>query len=304
MWLEHAFPSAESRPRSDDRMLRFLDALSPVVRSAFDGLPRYPELRKPLLDMLLGFEMDCAFMSSNPSIPSSQPATSVPWTHDFTNTPPVSSRTVQPKSIAVIQTEDDLFRYASYVAGTVAEMCVLLAFRHCGSDRLGQRPPKRVIDAAVDMGIALQLINIARDIEVDASLAVSDGGPRVYIPSTWRDDAQERSPAVTSRSPPPVSTDMTKEEIPSHRIRLLTLAFSLYASSRPAMNELPTEGGARRGMIVAVESYVQIGRELLRRERNHTNGDRGGPPREGKVTRASVPRWKRVWVVWWTLFRN
>lgn len=69
-WLNCAFSAEPSvlqtyeAKGSPDALLAPL-RLSPDAQSAFNGLPRYPEFRKPLLEMLEGFEMDCAFGASS-----------------------------------------------------------------------------------------------------------------------------------------------------------------------------------------------------------------------------------------------
>lgn len=156
------------------------------------------------------------------------------------------------------------------------------------------------------MGVALQLVNIARDVEVDARLVKrpgDDGPPRTYIPLSWRQEYANRT-SVTNKgvswpdegkAAPIVA--LTAAEILTHRSRLLNLAFVMYGGARRSMDSLPTEGGARRGIKTAVESYMQIGRELRLAEKK---GVRAG----AQMGRASVPRWKRVAVLWWTLARN
>ncbi|KAF8309327.1 terpenoid synthase, partial [Clavulina sp. PMI_390] len=280
-WIESTF-STPQRSRDSSSLTStnpdWLSMLSPAAQSAFAGLPHYPELKRPLLELLNGFEMDCAFSTAGKSVagPDTQP-----------KHPSLSFEA------GVIKVDDDLLLYSYRVAGTIAEMCVALAYRHStlpacqASLRSKEEPPKDVVDAAVEMGIALQLINIARDIEVDLQIEAKDGGPRVYIPHTWREQYNRK-------------TIRPQDAISMHRKRLLQMAFRRYEQARSAMGQLPTEGGARRGMHVAVESYVQIGRELCAKMRL-TSGLEG--KQDGKVRRASVPLWKRVWVVWWTSLR-
>ena len=71
------------------------------------------------------------------------------------------------------------------------------------------------------------------------------------------------------------------------RTHLLDRAFSLYENSVGAIEELPKP--ARASMRVAVESYMQIGRELK------------APGYVVKAGRATVPAWKRVAVAWTAL---
>lgn len=81
--------------------------------------------------------------------------------------------------------------------------------------------------------------------------------------------------------------DYVNKRIEKLRLHLLDRAFSLYEKSRGAIEELPKP--ARASMRVAVESYMQIGRELKT------------PGYQVKAGRATVPAWKRVVVAWTAL---
>ncbi|KAJ3066030.1 hypothetical protein HDU98_010630 [Podochytrium sp. JEL0797] len=91
-----------------------------------------------------------------------------------------------------IDTEQDLLAYSACVASSVGEACVYLMFRHDAESRLigavdvVNRPleylcPKgETVRRARDMGVALQVTNIARDLVTDACEL-----GRVYIPTCW-----------------------------------------------------------------------------------------------------------------------
>jgi hypothetical protein len=66
-----------------------------------------------------------------------------------------------------INYEADLQTYASRVAGTVAELCLELVYHHSRTPTSDSQR-QRLIQAGGRMGIALQYVNIARDITVDA----------------------------------------------------------------------------------------------------------------------------------------
>jgi 15-cis-phytoene synthase len=70
------------------------------------------------------------------------------------------------------QTPSDLTGYAVRVAGTVGVMMSLL---------MGERRAE-ALARAIDLGVAMQFSNIARDVEDDATLA------RVYLPEQWLAD--------------------------------------------------------------------------------------------------------------------
>ncbi|KUI55996.1 Bifunctional lycopene cyclase/phytoene synthase [Cytospora mali] len=185
-----------------------------------------------------------------------------------------------------IADEECLREYASQVAGTVGELCLSLITHH-SSVRLDPAHSEEVAAAARRMGIALQYVNIARDIAVDSVLG------RVYLPTMWLADAgltpAELIEAITKAPVSKAAHDDREEKlrkIETLRRRLLDKAFAIYHESRPAMDWLPDE--SRRPMIVAVESYMEIGRVLMENE---------GPSFRvvmGRPTRATVPKSRRL----------
>lgn len=207
------------------------------TRSALLQLPCARLSREPLQDLLRGFDMDLAFDTEPP-----------------------------------IRTEADLEVYAQRVAGTVAQMCNELIFQIYHTSK-SPNEQQSIIQAGNRMGIALQYVNIARDIAVDAKIG------RVYIPTTWLKDAGNAYDSVL-RAP-------QGSDIEALRSRLLDKAFALYEEARGAIEELPVE--ARGPIRVAVESYMEIGRVL--RQRGYVV----------KAGRATVPTWRRLGVAWKTL---
>ena len=169
-----------------------------------------------------------------------------------------------------IHDEDDLELYASRVASTVGGLCLDLVFHHTAFAM-----DKDILQAAAyEMGIALQYVNIARDIAVDADMG------RVYLPTSWLTE-ESLTPEMVIERP-------CGESIERMRRRLLGKAFQKYRSSRSQMTMLPKE--ARGPMVVAVESYMEIGRVL----------SEGTVPVQG---RATVPVLRRMRVVWQSLMR-
>jgi 15-cis-phytoene synthase/lycopene beta-cyclase len=195
--------------------------------------------KKPLYDMLKGFEMDLDFALASKM------------------------------SKFPIQSESDLELYSARVAGTVAHLCVDLVFHHT-NQQIPTEARRKLISAGENMGIALQLVNISRDVTVDAKLE------RVYFPLTWLEDV--------ALSPDAVIENPRNAKIDQLRQRLLAKAFGIYSASRGAIEELPAV--ARGPMRVAVESYMEIGRVLLE---GHYATKRG---------KATVPKWRRILVAW------
>lgn len=168
-----------------------------------------------------------------------------------------------------IYDEQDLETYAARVAGTVAELCLELVFHHTTSTTTSAQR-EHLVRAGGRMGIALQYVNIARDIATDAAI------DRVYIPTAWLKDEDLMAEDVLKKSEGPA--------IDRLRTRILDKAFAVYREARSAMAELPAE--AKAPMRVAVESYMEIGR-VLREE--------GYILRRG---RATVPKLRRLKVAW------
>jgi len=158
-----------------------------------------------------------------------------------------------------IADERALLRYCHGVAGTVGLMMARV---------LGATDPAASWHA-IDLGIALQLTNIARDTREDA-----DHGRR-YIPATWLD----LSPASIRRAP---------KIVHQAALRCLALAAPYYASGIAGLVYLPPE--SRRGILVAARVYREIGEELRRR----------GPNRS--EDRVVVPTWRKAAMVAGALF--
>lgn len=178
-----------------------------------------------------------------------------------------------------IKTEPDLDLYGARVAGTVAHLCIQLVLFHYPG--LSEPTSKRVMQAGHDMGIALQYTNIARDLKVDAQIG------RCYVPISWLKREKMTPESFISALRSDKNEDYMAKRIEKLRMHLLDRAFSLYEKSRGAIEELPKP--ARASMRVAVESYMQIGRELK------------SPGYVVKAGRATVPAWKRVIVAWTAL---
>ena len=248
--LSHFLKIAYLTKRPEKQYEAALAPFSPEARSVLVLLPTDRLPPQPLHALLDGFRSDVKFMIDDKTRKSSPP------------TP--------------IRTEGDLEMYASQVAATVAELCLRLVYFHDPA-RLGKdgAVSEHCLEAGKRMGIALQYINIVRDVATDAT----DG--RCYIPAAWFSD------------PPPDSVKEFQAELMTHRKKILDMAFELYAENRHATEELPEY--ARGGIRVAVESYVEIGRVMKEKIAKGERLDMAGGGREG---RASVPRARRLWVGW------
>lgn len=104
---------------------------------------------------------------------------------------------------------------------------------------------------AIDLGIAMQLTNIARDVQEDARAG------RRYLPGSWLGDlAPER---MGAQLPDKETMRLTKEAIR----RVLLLADVFYASGALGFKAIPSK--ARTSIRFAAAAYRHIGVELARR---------------------------------------
>lgn len=138
-----------------------------------------------------------------------------------------------------LETEAELLRYCHAVAGTVGlMMCRVLNCQHARADAF-----------AIDLGVAMQLTNIARDVLEDARM------DRRYLPASWFDVSI--SPAHIARA-----ANETQLPVAAAINQLLELADRYYASALIGIHLLPWR--SRFSIIVALRVYGQIGRQLKR----------------------------------------
>ena len=134
---------------------------------------------------------------------------------------------------------DDLCAYAVRVAGTVGVMMTLI---------MGVRDP-RALARACDLGVAMQLTNIARDVGEDARAG------RIYLPLSWLRGA---GVDVERFLADPQPCDALKGVV----ARLLSEADRLYARARAGISLLPP--ACRPAILTAALLYAEIGREVER----------------------------------------
>ena len=136
--------------------------------------------------------------------------------------------------------EAELLRYCYRVAGTVGLMMC---------DVLEVTDPE-ALPFAVDLGVAMQLTNISRDVVADARLG------RRYLPASL---VGELSPEALVH-PSPATRELVREGVR----RLLAMADTYYASGEHGLRALPIR--ARYAIRVAGRVYQAIGGRLRARE--------------------------------------
>ena len=140
----------------------------------------------------------------------------------------------------IIADEAELLRYAYRVAGTVGLlMCHVL---DCHD------PDAKA--HAIDLGIAMQLTNIARDVLEDAQMG------RRYLPTTWTGDLSPQQIVTAADNPNSddalIITDAVK--------RLLEMAERFYTSGAKGFASLHWR--AHMSIAIAAKVYRQIGVQL------------------------------------------
>ncbi|WP_439136797.1 15-cis-phytoene synthase [Roseicyclus sp.] len=160
----------------------------------------------------------------------------------------------------------DLRAYSARVASAVgAMMCVLM----------GVRDPN-ALARACDLGVAMQLTNIARDVGEDARAG------RLYLPTDWLDEAGiDVAAFLADPRPSPDIRRMVR--------RLLTEADRLYYRSEAGVKALPI--AARPGIFAARHCYDAIGRKLAR----------GGY--DSVTCRAFTTRGQKMRLLGWSIMR-
>jgi phytoene synthase len=154
------------------------------------------------------------------------------------------------------ETLGDVRAYGVRVAGSVGGMMALL---------MGARDPAQVARAC-DLGVAMQLTNICRDVGEDARLG------RLYLPRTWLRELGLDPDAWLARP-------SFGPEIAAATARLNEAAEDLYRCAGPGIAGLPA--GCRPGIYAARFLYAEIGREVARRGHDSVSA------------RAVVPKSKR-----------
>lgn len=138
-------------------------------------------------------------------------------------------------------TTEELLDYCVRVAGTVGLMMAVL---------MGVRDHENLARAC-DLGIAMQLTNIARDLGEDARRG------RLYIPLRWLHEEGIDTEAF-------LANPVFDEKIARLAARLLALADHFYAQADGAIALLPRD--CRPGIFAARYIYAEIGRQIERHQ--------------------------------------
>lgn len=166
------------------------------------------------------------------------------------------------------ETLDELQDYAARVAGTVGAMMSLL---------MGVRDAP-ALARACDLGVAMQLSNIARDVGEDARMG------RLYLPRQWLREAGFDPEAwlAAPRFEPALAGVVQ---------RLLDAADDLYARAAAGVSSLPLD--CRPGINAARLLYAEIGHEVARAGGDSVNRRAvvSGPRKTALLLQAGLGLW-------------
>ena len=162
-------------------------------------------------------------------------------------------------------TLSDVLAYAARVASAVGVVMTYL---------MGARD-RDTLARACDLGAAMQLTNICRDVGEDAGMG------RIYVPESWleAEGLEPRAWLAEPRFTPAVAAAVE---------RLLDEADRLYARARPGVGALPSD--CRPAIRAAGTIYADIGRVVRRRGFDSVSGR----------ARVGLPR--KLWLLgraWW-----
>lgn len=138
---------------------------------------------------------------------------------------------------AQLESETELMRYCYGVAGAVGVlMCPVVG------------APREAVPHGIDLGLAMQMTNIARDVREDASMG------RRYLPADW---VEGMTPAAL------LSANAQQRDLVAGAVaRLLATAERYYESAADGFAAIP--GRNRRAIAVAADVYRAIGVRLQR----------------------------------------
>ncbi len=148
-----------------------------------------------------------------------------------------------------VQNDEELLRYSYRVAGTVGLMMSPLIKVTAPHARFH----------AIDLGIAMQLTNICRDVLEDAQR------DRVYLPASRLREAGTSQEALLQGCADPEAVSLVVRQ-------LLALAEDYYASGEAGLRYIPTR--PRAAIAAAARMYRAIGLQLL---------ERGADPLQGRT---------------------
>ena len=143
-----------------------------------------------------------------------------------------------------IQNQEELIKYSYHVAGTVGLMMAKI---------IGVKN-KKAARSAIDLGIGMQLTNIARDVHEDAKMQ------RIYIPANW-------IPDISLSDLSKKKSNLNNDKIISDAIlKLIGLSDKFYKNGFSGLKYIPFT--TRLAIFVAANVYKGIGIKIKKRKIN------------------------------------
>ncbi len=145
-----------------------------------------------------------------------------------------------------IQSKEELINYSYHVAGTVGLMM---------SKIIGVKD-KKALRSAIDLGIGMQLTNIARDVFEDAQMK------RIYLPATW-------IPKITLTDLNNINNKNSQEDkiISSAIHKIINLSETFYKNGFAGLKYIPFS--SRLGIFIAANIYRGIGNKIKNKKKKY-----------------------------------
>ncbi len=145
-----------------------------------------------------------------------------------------------------IQNKEDLIKYSYHVAGTVGLMM---------SKIIGVKNDKAA-KSAIDLGIGMQLTNIARDVYEDSKMK------RIYLPANWISDI----PPENLYNSDELSSEK-KEKISNAIHKVINLSEKFYLNGFAGLKYIPLS--SRLGIFIAANVYRGIGIKIKSKKKKY-----------------------------------
>ncbi len=146
----------------------------------------------------------------------------------------------------LVKDQDELIKYSYHVAGTVGLMM---------SNIIGVKN-KKAARSAIDLGIGMQLTNIARDVYEDAQMK------RIYLPAGW-------IPNITLKNlnNPDENTSEQDEKILNAIHKTINLSENFYKNGFAGLSYIPFS--TRLGIFIAANVYRGIGIKIKNKKKKY-----------------------------------
>ena len=143
-----------------------------------------------------------------------------------------------------IQNQEELIKYSYHVAGTVGLMM---------SKIIGVKN-KNAAKCAIDLGIGMQLTNIARDVYEDSKMK------RIYLPANWIPNISLKN----LNNPNELSSE-NDEKISKAIQKVISLSEKFYENGLAGMKYIPFS--SRLGIFIAANIYRGIGIKIISKKK-------------------------------------